>query len=53
MGAGHFTFRDNRIIVKVDRSASFLQFPFESITNIERVRFDWKSEGEPEQPFLN
>lgn len=40
-----FTFRDNRIIVKVDRSASFLLFPFESITNIERVRFDWKSEG--------
>ena len=40
-----FTFRDNRIIVKVDHSASFLLFPFESVTNIKRVQFDWKSEG--------
>ena len=40
-----FTFRDNRIIVKVDQSASFLLFPFERITNIKRVQFDWNSEG--------
>ena len=38
-------FRDNRIIVKVDQSASFLLFPFERVTNIKRVQFDWKSEG--------
>ena len=41
----HCIFRDNRIIVKVDQSASFLLFPFERITNIKRVQFDWKSEG--------
>ena len=40
-----FSFRDDRIIVKVDHSASFLLFPFERITNIKRVQFDWKSEG--------
>ena len=40
-----FSFRDNRIIVKVARSASFLLFTFERITNIKRVQFDWKSEG--------
>ncbi|MEC7131790.1 MAG: hypothetical protein VXW68_07965, partial [SAR324 cluster bacterium] len=40
-----FSFRDDRIILKVDQSASFLLFPFERITNIKRVQFDWKSEG--------
>ena len=36
-----FSFRDDRIIVKVDQSASFLLFPFERITNIKRAQVDW------------
>ena len=43
--SNRFIFTDNRIIVKVDQSASFLLFPFGNITSIERVRFEWKSKG--------
>lgn len=37
--------RDGRICFLVDKSSSFLLYPFDSVSEVNAVSFDWRSEG--------
>ena len=41
----HFDFEDKIVTIKVDKSASFLLYPFKNKRNIKMVSFQWKKQG--------
>lgn len=42
-----YTFYDEFLRIDVDRSASFLLLPFVDVKKINKISFQWKSEGKP------
>jgi hypothetical protein len=45
--ASTYTFHDQVLQIDVDKSASFLMLPFDDVKTINRVSFEWRSEGAP------
>jgi len=43
--ASTYTFHDQLLQIDVDKSASFLMLPFDEVKKIDRVSFEWRSEG--------
>jgi Protein of unknown function (DUF3047) len=41
----HFDFKDDVITIQVDKSASFLLYPFKNKKDIKTVSFQWKKQG--------
>lgn len=42
-----YHYENNELTIAVDNSASFLMQAFTSVKNVDRVSFEWSSEGEP------
>ncbi len=45
--ANKHSYEKGVVKIEVDDSASFLMLPFDTVKNIKKVSFDWRSEGEP------
>jgi hypothetical protein len=45
--ASRYTFQDQLLRIDVDESASFLMLPFDAVKKINRVSFEWRSDGMP------
>lgn len=43
--ANRYTYHDQQLQIEVDRSASFLMIPFDTVKKINKVSFEWRSEG--------
>jgi hypothetical protein len=46
--ASTYTFHDQLLQIDVEKSASFLMLPFDAVKKINRVSFEWRSEGRPQ-----
>jgi hypothetical protein len=45
--ASTYTFHDQLLQIDVDKSASFLMLPFAEVKKVNRVSFEWRSDGSP------
>jgi len=45
--ANRYTYHDQQLQIDVDGSASFLMMPFDTVRQVNKVSFEWRSDGVP------
>lgn len=48
INASSYIFHDQLLQIDVDKSASFLMLPFDEVVKVNRVSFEWRSDGAPQ-----